>query len=126
MIQRVSSVTIFVRDLDRACSFYTDVLGMEKRADALVGEAQTRWITVAPPGSDTEIVLYVPDEAWVHFEATIGQPQPITLDVNDLDRVGETLRNRGVEFLQGPTRESWGAFAVIADSERNQIMLVQR
>lgn len=63
MIQRVGTVSVFVSDQDRAKEFYTGVLGLELRTDVeLYPGATVHWLAVAPPGAETEIILYVPDE----------------------------------------------------------------
>jgi lactoylglutathione lyase len=62
-IKRVSTVSVFVSDQDRARDFYTQVLGFELRRDEpLFPGAETRWVSVAPAGSETEVILYLPDE----------------------------------------------------------------
>ncbi len=45
-------------DPDASLAFYRDVLGFEVRLD--VGQGAMRWITVAPQGAATSIVLYPP------------------------------------------------------------------
>jgi catechol 2,3-dioxygenase-like lactoylglutathione lyase family enzyme len=58
MINRVGNVTVFVADQDRAKEFYTNILGMEVHSDQPVYPgSQNRWLTVAPKGAATEIVL---------------------------------------------------------------------
>src|SRR5689334_11269149 len=56
MITHVQSVTVFVSDQDKAIDFYVNKLGFELRSDTAMGE-NMRWVTVAPPGAPTEIVL---------------------------------------------------------------------
>lgn len=55
-IFHVSVVSVHVTDQDEALRFYTECLGFEKRMDAPMGEGM-RWLTVAPAGATTEIVL---------------------------------------------------------------------
>src|SRR5258706_8850339 len=76
MISRVSTVSVYVSDQQRAKAFYTDKLGMELRQDAeLFPGASNRWIAVAPKGSETEIILYLPDENWEHYKQVVGKSQ---------------------------------------------------
>ena len=56
MITNLESVTVYVNDQDQALDFYVNKLGFEKRADNPMGPGM-RWVTVAPPGGKTEIVL---------------------------------------------------------------------
>ena len=47
MIDRVSTVCLFVSDQERAKAFYTEILGFELRTDApLYPGASARWIAV--------------------------------------------------------------------------------
>jgi len=127
MINRVSTVSVFVSDQDRAKDFYTNVLGLELRTDApLFPGAEARWIAVAPEGAETEIILYLPDENWAHYEQVVGKPQSITLDVTDLPAVYTELKAKGVTFVQEPDVQPWGTFATLQDSEGNQILLVEQ
>jgi catechol 2,3-dioxygenase-like lactoylglutathione lyase family enzyme len=49
----------FVRDQDEALAFYRDVIGLEVRLDAPLGDG--RWLTMGPPGqSDIEIMIETP------------------------------------------------------------------
>jgi catechol 2,3-dioxygenase-like lactoylglutathione lyase family enzyme len=55
---KLGSVIIPVADQDRQLEFYTEVLGLEKRADVPFGPG--RWIEVAPRGAETPIALCPP------------------------------------------------------------------
>lgn len=103
MITKVGTVSVFVNDQQRAKRFYTDVLGMELRTDAeLYPGSQARWIAVAPPGAETEIILYLPDENWEHYRQTVGKSQALTLTVDDMAATHAALQEKGVVFLQEP------------------------
>jgi uncharacterized glyoxalase superfamily protein PhnB len=95
------------------------------RADnPLYPGAATRWLAVAPKGSETEIILYVPDQSWEHYRGTVGKEQALTLRVSDLEELHRTLKAKGVTFVQEPKQEAWGNFAIIEDSEGNGLILV--
>lgn len=127
MINRIGTVSIFVTDQDRAKAFYLDVLGFELRADAPVAPGATaRWLAVAPPGATTEIILYLPDENWEHYRQVVGKSQALTFNVTDMAALHADLRAKGVTFLQEPDPQPWGTFAVIQDSEGNQLLLVEQ
>jgi lactoylglutathione lyase len=127
MINRVGTVSLFVSDQERAKAFYTDVLGFELRTDApLYPGAEARWVAVAPAGAETEIILYLPDENWAHYEGVVGRSQAITLDVTDMPAVHAELKAKGVTFVQEPDVQPWGTFAIIQDSEGNHILLVEQ
>lgn len=125
-IQRVGTVCVFVEDQDRAKAFYTQVLGMELRTDQpLYPGAEIRWIAVAPPGAETELILYVPDENWAHYRQVVGKPQAISLTVENLAALHTELRSKGVIFISEPEKQPWGTFAMIQDSEGNGLLLVE-
>ena len=127
MINRVSTVSVFVSDQERAKIFYTDVLGFELRTDApLYPGAEVRWIAVSPEGAETEIILYLPDENWSHYKQVVGKSQAITLDVSDMESTSKALKSKGVNFVQEPDVQPWGTFAIIEDSEGNNLLLVQQ
>jgi len=126
-INRVGSISIFVKDQDRAKEFYTQVLGMELRQDApLSPGASARWLAVAPRGTQTDIILYLPDENWQHYQQVLGKSQALTLDVTDMAALHANLKAKGVMFIQEPDIQPWGAFAIIQDSEGNRLILVEQ
>lgn len=127
MINHVGTVSIFVSDQERAKLFYTDLLGFELRTDAPhYPGATARWVAVAPQGAQTEIILYLPDENWSHYQQVVGQSQALTLDVTDMATTFQQLKARGVAFIQEPETQPWGTFAMIEDSEGNRLLLVEQ
>lgn len=127
MITSVGTVSVFVSDQDRAKEFYTDVLGFELRTDApLYTGATARWVAVAPAGAKTEVILYLPDENWEHYQQTVGKSQALTFEVSDIVALHEDLKAKGVTFLQEPDVQPWGTFATIQDSEGNSLILVEQ
>ena len=126
MIRRVGTVSIFVDDQDRAKAFYTEKLGMECSADnELWPGADSRWLSVKPPGAETEIVLYKFDENWEHYRSTFQQSQSLTLQCDDINETYRLYKERGVEFLGEPETQFWGTFVMLKDCEGNTLILVQ-
>lgn len=56
MINKLSHVTIYVLDQDRAREFYVDKLGFEIRSDATM-EGGFRWLTVGPKAQPCSVPL---------------------------------------------------------------------
>jgi catechol 2,3-dioxygenase-like lactoylglutathione lyase family enzyme len=108
MIDRVGTVSIFVKNQDRAKEFYTDTLGFELRTDEpLYPGAESRWVAVAPKGATTEIILYLPDENWEHYKQVVGQSQAVTFNVTDMSALHSDLKAKGVtSSLGAPTPPS--------------------
>src|SRR2546425_6395010 len=57
MIEKLTHVPIVVSDQEQALHFYTEVLGLEKRADYQL-PGNPRWVTVGPKGQDLELILF--------------------------------------------------------------------
>jgi len=126
-INYVGTVCVFVSDQDRAKDFYTRVLGMELHTDQpIYPGAANRWVSVAPAGAKTEIILYLPDENWQHYSQVVGKSQAVTLDVTDMVSLAKDLKAKGVVFTTEPDPQPWGTSAFIQDSEGNQILLVEQ
>jgi len=126
MFKKISTVSLFVADQQRAKKFYTETLGFVLKADAeLYPGATSRWIAVAPPDAETELILYEVDRNWEHYQQVIGKPQSITLQVTDVQMAYDKLKDRGVEFVNEPTKEPWGTYVTMVDSEGNKILLTE-
>lgn len=124
MIECIGTVSIFVKDQDRAKDFYVNKLGFELRTDQpLYPGAEARWVAVAPAGAVTEAILYLPDENWKHYEQVVGQSQALTFTVKDMAGLHTSLKAAGVVFVQEPDPQSWGTYAIIEDSEGNRLIL---
>jgi predicted enzyme related to lactoylglutathione lyase len=123
MITSLNHVTVLVRDQDEALAFYTEKLGLEKRADDMFGEGY-RWLTVAPPGqTNLEIVLnpaFGPQD-----EVKIGKLPGWVFHTDDCQADYERLKGRGVKFTEAPTEQMWGMQALFEDLYGNQFVLLQ-
>ena len=91
-LSKVANVIIPVDDQDRAVEFYTEKLGLEKRADLPFGPG-FRWIEVAPAGADTSIALCPPGPD----VAAGGKQTGIALQTDDADAYHADLKARGVD-----------------------------
>jgi predicted enzyme related to lactoylglutathione lyase len=127
---RLGNVTILVHDYDEALKFYTDVLGFEKRSDQKFGPG-ARWVTVAAPGQDVQIVLQKPEPS-MHGEENarrmterIGQNPTWVLATDDCRKTYELYSSRGVKFNEPPKDMPWGTQAVFKDLYGNSYALVQ-
>ncbi len=126
MITRVGTVSLFVNDQEKAKDFYVNVLGFEVRMDGpLNQDGSGSWLSVAPKGAETEVVLYKPDSNWEHYRQVIGKSQALTFEVDDLAATYADLKSKGVVFIIEPTEESWGKHAFFADPEGNQFLIVE-
>ena len=121
MIKRIKFLGIPVRDQDRALRFYTEKLGFRILTDQEFNDKQ-RWIELAIPGAETGLALFTPDG----HEDRVGTFVNTSWEVDNIDKTYEELQARGVEFAGPPQKQSWGTFAILKDSEGNQIVLGAR
>jgi len=116
MISHVKFVSIATRDQDKALAFYTEKLGFKLVTDQPFSDKQ-RWIELRIGGSDTHFVLFTMDDS------RIGGPFNGALACDNVEKTYEELKSRGVEFLQPPTKQHWGTFAMFKDIDGNQFVL---
>lgn len=131
MITKLIRVTILVRDQDEALKFYTEKLGLEKKADMTFGPGM-RWLTVAPKDQkDLEIVLLKPepamngDEVAKVLASRVGQGTPWVLATDNCQKTYEDLVSRGVKFTTPPKQQMYGVEAVFEDLYGNPFSLLQ-
>lgn len=116
-LSRIGQIFVNVHDLDRAIDFYRDTLGMT-------------FLFQAPPGmaffdcGGIRLMLGVADRPELDHPASI-----IYYKVDDIERVYETLKARGVDFVVKPhlvapmpTYDLW--LADFRDSENNLLALM--
>lgn len=121
MIRRIKFLGIPVRDQDRALRFYTEKLEFRILTDQEFSETQ-RWIELSIPGAETGVVLFTPDG----HEDRIGTFVNTSWEVENVYKAYEALLARGVEFAGPPQKQPWGTFAIMKDSEGNQVVLASR
>ncbi|MEV6768069.1 VOC family protein [Nocardia sp. NPDC051030] len=103
-------------DPEAALAFYRDTLGFEVIQD--VGYNGLRWITVAPVGGGTSIVLHPPaadpgitdeERRTITEMMAKGTYASINLATHDLDGVFEKLQaSDAAEVVQEPTDQPYG------------------
>jgi catechol 2,3-dioxygenase-like lactoylglutathione lyase family enzyme len=127
MIQKLSHVTIWVLDQERARAFYTEKLGFEVRTDAKLGDF--RWLTVSPKGQpDLELVLMpiapspMMDEATARTLRELVQKGVLgagVFNTADCKKTYAELTARGVEFTSPPQERPYGLEALMKDDSGN-------
>jgi catechol 2,3-dioxygenase-like lactoylglutathione lyase family enzyme len=127
----ITHTPVYALDLDAMLAFYTEQLGFEVRTDA-PATSTMRWLTVGAPGDAHELLLAAIDE---HIPP-VDQPAmrelvakgtlPIFVQVDDVDRVFESLRAAGVEVLQEPIDAAYGVRdCAVRDPSGNHLRLSQ-
>jgi methylmalonyl-CoA/ethylmalonyl-CoA epimerase len=117
MLSGISQVSMRVRDLGRAVSFYRDILGLD-----LLSEHEGMAFVLA---GSVRIMLALPASAEFDHPGSV-----LYFDTADIDADCEALRALGVEILREPfvvhredSHEFWLAF--FGDSEGNTLALSQ-
>ena len=130
MFEKMTHVMLFVRDYDEALDFYTKTLGFVKVTDVSLGPG-LRFLTVAPAGQGTEIILHVPSAA-MHGEAEakrqaglIGKTASLMFKVDDCRKTCDELRSKGVKIAKEPGKAPFGIQAQIVDLYGNPLWLVE-
>ena len=113
----LKNFVIFVTDLAKAKSFYVDLLGLPVAG-------QSEMLIEFFPGSGTTmgVSLALHEDA----RSLVGRHTGITLKVENIAGVCETLKNGGVCFVEPLESSPWGKMAVVQDFDGNMIALVDR
>jgi catechol 2,3-dioxygenase-like lactoylglutathione lyase family enzyme len=121
MLQQVFYTALLVSDQDRALDFYTNVLGMEKRAENPTSDGP-RFLTVGLKGDPFQLVLWpgTPGEA----QPALGRPPAlVTITTDDCRQAVEDLTARGVEFVGDITEFQGLLLAQFVDPDGNRLQL---
>ena len=102
----IGAITLFVENLEAAKGFYQQVFGLpvvyedEHSAVFKFGETLLNLLQANEAPSLVSPATVAPPEAGVRHQFTLG--------VEDVDRMCEELKSRGVELLNGPMDRPWG------------------
>jgi len=124
---RIELTTIYVDDQEQALHFYTDILGLEKKADYT--HDGYRWLTVASgdASNGVELQLAAADAhpAGKAFqEALFAQGErAIMFYVDDVQKEADRLAAAGVEFTQPTTKAIGSTIAVFKDTVGNLVQI---
>src|SRR5262245_36435936 len=134
MLQKLSHVTVWVTDQERAHDFYTGKLGFETRTDHSFGGF--RWLTVGPKGQkEMEMVLLPVAPGPMLDEPTAQKLRDVVnqgalcvgiLETDDCKATYEELKKKGVNFHSAPRERPYGIEAVMRDDSGNYFSVVQR
>jgi len=96
-------------------------LGWEKALDAPMGP-EMRFLTVVPPGAQTQLVLALP--SWAGGNLKRGGHTGISMVCDDIDATYEELSKRGVRFKEPVQQMPWGGKATwFYDIDDNEFFL---
>ncbi|MER6834871.1 VOC family protein [Streptomyces cellulosae] len=131
---RLAQCFVAVDDHDKALAFYCDVLGFEVRND--VGYEGMRWVTVASPEQDVEIVLEPPaaspdvspaDKQAVAELLAKGLLRAVNFTTTDCDALFERVRAAGADVIQEPVDQPYGMRdCAFRDPAGNMVRFLER
>lgn len=125
---KIKLTTVYVNDQEKALRFYTEVLGLTKKADFSNGPF--RWLTVAAPeepeGTELQLALNDNPAAKAYQQAMFQQNQTaIMLYSDDVKADYERLKAKGAEFVMPPTDVTASIIARLNDTCGNLIQITQ-
>ena len=125
---KIKLTSVYVDDQEKALGFYTDVLGLSKKADFSNGPF--RWLTVTSPEEPdgTELQLAVNDNpaAKAYQQAIFQQGQPAVMFFSgDVKGDYERIKARGAAFIKPPTEVPGATIAQLNDTCGNLIQISQ-
>lgn len=114
ILKQLDLIFYWVSDMDRAVSFYRDLLGLR-----LVRRDEDTWVEFESGGR--RLALH-----------SVAEGQPMTpggatavFSVDDLDRAKADLSSRGVRFGHEGDVAGFARFASFLDSEGNTVQLIE-
>ncbi|MBO0780209.1 MAG: VOC family protein [Ktedonobacteraceae bacterium] len=127
---RIYITSIPIADYHQALTFYTQILGFQKKRDIELG-AGARWLTVvSPEDPDGPELLLEPNADYPAMkalrEALAEDGIPITsFAVDDVQAEYERLQKLGVTFTQEPGSTGGPTTAVFDDTNGNLLQMVE-
>ena len=121
-VSKIANVIIPVRDQDAMLAFYTEKLGLEKRADVPFGNGE-RWIEVAPPRSETVMAICPPGPS----NQSGGKETGICLQTDEIEAYRDRLAAGGVDVDDEVSRMGDPVPPIFwfRDPEDNRLMVVE-
>ena len=125
---KIKLTSLYVDDQDKAMRFYTEVLGLAKKAD--FSQGPFRWLTVASPedpnGAELQLALNDNPAAKAYQQAMFQQDRPAAMFYsNDIKDDYERIKARGAEFTMPPTEVPGATIAMLNDTCGNRIQITQ-
>jgi len=133
MISKMTHVSIYVLDQERAYDFYTNKLGFKVIKDVPMPN-DDRWITVCPPEQPGFEIILAPITRGMFSKETARALKELVekgtfgvglFTCNDIFATYEELKAKGVEFTKTPKKEFYGTEAIFKDDSGNWFSLAQ-
>ena len=125
---KIKVTSIYVDNQDKALRFYTEVLGLAKKAD--FNNGPFRWLTVGssedPHAVELRLALNDDPAAKTYQQAMFQQHKPaIMFQTDDVKADYDRIKARGGEFAMAPTSVTGATIAQLNDTCGNFIQISQ-
>lgn len=123
---KLATIALVIADYDEAIDWFTNKLGFSLVADSDLGSGK-RWVVVAPAGGAGANLLLAKAEGKAQAERVGDQTGGrvfLFLETENFDRDYESMRTRGVHFIEAPRHEAYGSVAVFEDLYGNRWDLI--
>jgi predicted enzyme related to lactoylglutathione lyase len=125
---KIKLTTVYVNDQEKALRFYTEVLGLAKKADFTNGPY--RWLTVTSPedanGIELQLALDDNPVGKAYQQGLFQQNQPAVMFFSDDVKADyERIKARGAEFTTPPTDVTGSTIATLHDTCGNLVQITQ-
>ncbi|HSV18841.1 MAG TPA: VOC family protein [Casimicrobiaceae bacterium] len=129
MFKRIDHIELLTAALERTTAFYIDVLGFRERARTRIPDTPSGpldLVYLELGGTTVEVMCYPEAKSIASrsAEQRLGW-QCLALEVDDMDRALQLLKDKGVEAVWGPLKRPDYARAEIRDPDGNPIELRQ-
>jgi catechol 2,3-dioxygenase-like lactoylglutathione lyase family enzyme len=137
MITKVSHMSLFVLDQDKAYDFYVNKLGFKVHTDQKMDNG-FRWLTITPPEQpELEIAVLAPltpgamgydDETRKAFKLLLEKNAmgAGVLETPDCRATYEELKAKGVQFKGEPKEQFYGTEVIMSDGVGNWYSVTQQ
>ena len=136
MITKISHMSLFVSDQEKAYDFYVTKLGFNVHTDVSMDNGM-RWLTITPPDQpDLEITLLSPlSPGQMGFDEETSNALKLLLKKEvlgagvlytpDCRATYEELKAKGVVFRSEPKEQFYGTEAIITDGVGNWFSMTE-
>jgi predicted enzyme related to lactoylglutathione lyase len=125
---KIKLTSVYVDDQEKALRFYTEVMGLKKKAD--FSQGPYRWLTVTSPeepeGVELQLALNNSPAAKTYQQALFEQKQPaMNLFTDDVQADFDRMKAAGAQFTMPPTDVTASKIAMVNDTCGNLIQVTQ-
>ena len=117
IINGLDNIYYFVKDVEESLKFYSGVLGLE------VLDKSEHWASLSL--NRVRLGLHKAGASEFLQSAQKRAGATVTLSVNDIEHAYETLKLRGVKFLDAISHNPWGSHVSFQDPDGNLLDLRQ-